>query len=307
MAIRIITAALILLTISNQAVCQGANISEQADSAKKPHKRPWVVGGYSALLPGAGQIYNKHYLKVPLIWTGIVLGGYTYSKQHKLYKQYSRAYILKSQYLSDTLNHTDPFPQYSNSYLKRWRDRHYMFQVAGLVTLGTSYMVNIVEAFASAQPYHNPRSATLMSTLLPGSGQIYNKKYWKVPLIYGGFGTLIYFAQLNHKYFLKYKELYNKKIASQANQGAGDPLPLISAEAILNEREYWRRNRDLNYIGIGLLYVLNVIDANVDAHLAEYDISDDLSMHITPTIMPYATNHNNTPKSYYGVTMAITF
>ena len=101
--------------------------------------------------------------------------------------------------------------------------------------------------------------------------------------------------------------MYEQKIASLNNPEVEDPEPLASPEAILREREYWRRNRDLNYIGIGLLYVLNVIDANVDAHLAEFDISDDLSMNISPTIAPYNTTNTIRVTGYYGATVSIRF
>ncbi|PLX22106.1 MAG: hypothetical protein C0599_07000 [Salinivirgaceae bacterium] len=125
---------------------------------------------------------------------------------------------------------------------------------------------------------HSPKTATLLSTFIPGAGQIYNRKYWKVPLIYGGGATFIYFIGVNNGYYKKYTRLYEQKL-----DGTIDELYVnISEESLRRERENWRRNRDLNYIGLGVLYFLQIIDANVDAHLFEYDISDDLTFRYQP-------------------------
>ncbi len=124
------------------------------------------------------------------------------------------------------------------------------------------------------------RKATLLSAIIPGAGQIYNRKYWKAPLIYGGAAAFIYFVNLNNTYYQKYRDLYEQKV-----DGTADPIwDQVNKESIRREREYWRRNRDLNYIGLGVLYFLQVIDANVDAHLYEYDISDDLTFRYEPIL-----------------------
>ncbi len=306
---RIAIVILAFILSANKAFSLSNTISEQPNTGKVSPKRPLIATGLSVVLPGAGQIYNKQYWKPPLFWASMAGGAYLYHSQHKLYKSFSNAYDLKSNYLKNPTLSSDPYPQHSIEYLETWRNRHKLLRNVGLFTLGAGYMVNVVDAYASAQTHHNPRAATFMSALLPGSGQIYNRKYWKLPIIYGGFGALIYFSQVNHKYFLKYRDMYEQKIASQNNAEIPDPEPLASPEAILREREYWRRNRDLNYIGIGLLYVLNVIDANVDAHLAEFDVSDDLSMKISPTIAPYSITNTSTSKAtgYYGATVSIRF
>lgn len=139
---------------------------------------------------------------------------------------------------------------------------------------------------------HSPKKAALYSTLVPGLGQIYNKKYWKTPIIYAGLGTLFYFAVFNNKYYNKYKDAL---IAHNDTIKSNDYLwtsivksDLSSAEAELQYyRDYYRRYRDLSYIGLVGLYVLNIIDATVDAHFYTYDISNNLSLKIEPTF------HNN--------------
>jgi hypothetical protein len=125
---------------------------------------------------------------------------------------------------------------------------------------------------------HSPTVATLLSTFVPGAGQLYNRKYWKVPVIYGAGATLIYFVGVNNKLYKKYSRLYEQKL----DETIDDLYVNIDEESLRRERENWRRNRDLNYIGLGVLYFLQVIDANVDAHLFQYDISDDLTFRYYP-------------------------
>ena len=131
---------------------------------------------------------------------------------------------------------------------------------------------------------HSPKVASWLSTIVPGAGQVYNKKYWKVPVIYGGFATFAYFIRFNNRLYIKYRNLYQQKVAFDEGEGEIDPMYENVDKAIFrDQREYWRRNRDLNYIGLGALYLLQIIDANVDAHLYKYDISDDLTLRYEAT------------------------
>ena len=154
----------------------------------------------------------------------------------------------------------------------------------------------------------NPKVATLLSTFIPGAGQIYDEKYWKFPVIYGGFAAFLYFGNLNDNEYKKYRKAYEEKIDYQRNPEKGDPYPGIAAEAIQRERERWRRNRDLNYIGIGVLYILNIIDANVYAHLFDWDISEDLTLNICPEIENFGKTPLIIPQSkYIGVGLTVKF
>jgi len=132
-----------------------------------------------------------------------------------------------------------------------------------------------------------------MSALLPGLGQAYNKKYWKLPIIYGGFAGLGYSIDFANKKYKDFKEAYILRV-----DGDPDKYPQVSEDGLLQLKEYYRRNRDLSYILTAGLYILNIIDANVDAHFFDYDISKDLSLNITPHI------YNNTAFSG-GVTASL--
>lgn len=126
---------------------------------------------------------------------------------------------------------------------------------------------------------HSPRKATMLSAILPGAGQYYNKKYWKIPVIYAGFGVLGYSVEFNQTNYRNFKD---ELIRRQQGAGALDPDLERYSNANLDElQSFYRRNRDLSYIGIALFYLVNIIDATVDAHLFEFDMSDDLSMRWT--------------------------
>lgn len=138
----------------------------------------------------------------------------------------------------------------------------------------------------SQSPY-NPNKAALYSAVLPGAGQVYVKKYWKVPVIYAvgiGTGTVVYLNHKQYKYAQKELDYRNK------NNGAfqNSELKNVSSDALRSYAEERRRYRDLFAILSIVVYSGNIIDAYVDAHLASYDISDDLSFRIKPNIQNYA-------------------
>jgi hypothetical protein len=129
---------------------------------------------------------------------------------------------------------------------------------------------------------HNPRMAVLFSALVPGMGQVYNQKYWKVPIIYGAGGAFAYFVGFNQ---LKYKK-FRDAVAS----GTQDEVVLIDGRYIPSEnlergRDYYRRYRDISVLGLGAIYLLNIIDAMIDANFFYYDVSDDLSMQLQPVMI----------------------
>lgn len=129
---------------------------------------------------------------------------------------------------------------------------------------------------------HSPLRASLYSTVIPGLGQIYNKKYWKLPIIWGGIGTAIYFAQYNRTDYRFFKQGYvNRELGLPE-----DPeLAQYSTTGIKTAMETARQNMEWCYIGALAVYLLNIVDASVDAHLFTFDVSDDLSLKITPTVV----------------------
>lgn len=126
----------------------------------------------------------------------------------------------------------------------------------------------------------DPRRASLLSAAFPGAGQLYNRKYWKLPLVYGAAFTLGYYIHLNHSQYVLTRDAYLQVKAGQPDYYKG----LYSAEQLVRLREYWRRNRDLLIIVSAFTYLLNIADAAVDAHFSTFDVSDDLSLRASPYV-----------------------
>jgi hypothetical protein len=129
---------------------------------------------------------------------------------------------------------------------------------------------------------HSPKRAAVLSAVLPGAGQFYNKKYWKIGVIAAGTGGLIYSYQFNQRYFRLYK---NELIIREQKSGTPDPeLERYTNDNLSELQSFYRRNRDLTVIGFALLYTLNILDATVDAHLFDFDMNESLSMSVRPTM-----------------------
>lgn len=164
---------------------------------------------------------------------------------------------------------------------------------------------------------HSPKRATIYEALVPGLGHIYNKKIWHLPIVYAAFGTTIYLIVDNTKKYEKYKNAYAdftsyRKFLMQEPQF---PLPITEPKsqrfrkildidyseldserlgnferAFKNNKDAFRRYRDLSYISLVGVYILNVIWATVDAHFFYYDVSEDLSLHLQPKLFVMEDN-----------------
>jgi hypothetical protein len=133
---------------------------------------------------------------------------------------------------------------------------------------------------------HSPTKATLLSACVPGLGQAYNKKYWKIPVIYAGFGIMTYFIVTNTDLYISYKCAYIESSYGNMNGSYSDLVQKYSTQDLLSAREYYRRNLEISILITTLWYALNILDATVDAHLYTFNISDNLSMKIGPAAIP---------------------
>ncbi len=133
---------------------------------------------------------------------------------------------------------------------------------------------------------HSPTKAAIFSAVIPGAGQIYNKKYWKVPIIYGLMGTATYFMVVNRELLKDYKEDLNYA-TDTSSLTVPINFPNTSTENLAANRDFRKQNRDYAIIAMGLVYALNIIDATVDAHLFEFNVNQKLSGKIEPQINPY--------------------
>lgn len=158
---------------------------------------------------------------------------------------------------------------------------------------------------------HDPRKATILSAVLPGAGQIYNGKWWKAPIVYGGLAVSVYAIIENSARYNTYKEAIVLRTDDDPN--TVDDFDPDSPNTPINERytvdnlktllDYYQRNRDLSYVAVVAVYLLQIIDANVDGHLYNFDVSDDLSMRLEPSLF----NFQPMTPSYPGVKVKFSF
>ncbi|MBO7055215.1 MAG: hypothetical protein J6W37_07510 [Bacteroidales bacterium] len=148
------------------------------------------------------------------------------------------------------------------------------------------------ETADSIEKKHSPKTAAILSTILPGAGQIYNNSWWKVPIVYAGFAGIGYGLYFYQDYYKSFKTAYNNYRNPYLEQGLNPPADTIltvrgetgySPVNVQQGRDFYRKYRDLCIIGLGVWYLANILDAYTEAHLFEFDVSDDLSVQWQPT------------------------
>lgn len=222
----------------------------------------------SMLLPGTAQIYNRQAWKLPIIYGGIggFIGGAVASNI-----SYQRTGDVSKKNL-----------------------RNYMIAGAALTYWG-SVMDGVISYKSRVKPL--PARASLYSALLPGLGQAYNGDYWKIPIFYTGFLVSGYCWSFNQTQYKRYKTMYIDSVN-------GTYTGSLSGDNIKWYRDQYRRLRDYSIIATALIYVLNIVDANVFAHFRNFDISDDISFNVEPGIIePIQTRYNQNP--YYTQSLGL--
>lgn len=241
-------------------------------------KMSWMFGG-SLILPGTAQIYNGDYWKLPLIYGGIggMIGGGFY--QQSLYKRTG---------------------------VQQHKANSTILFIGAAAFYYASIMDGIVCFDSNLDP--DPTRATLYSALLPGLGQMYNGDYWHIPIWYTGLAVAGYAWNYNAKQYKRYRDLYYEA-REQGNSYNGS----TSISNLEHYRDTYRRMRDYSVLATVAVYLLQVIDANVFATMADFDMSDDISMEVGPAIITpisapnYQQNLAINPQNSFGVQLTLTF
>jgi hypothetical protein len=143
-----------------------------------------------------------------------------------------------------------------------------------------------------------PSKAAFYSAVLPGLGQAYNKKYWKIPIVYGGLAAGLYFYSDNNDKYHDYRNAYKRRLEGYKD----DPYyGIYSDQTLINAQRQFRRNRDISLLVTVGVYVLNIIDANVDAHLLQFNVNNNLTLR--PDVYPNEINY----KQNVGLTLNYNF
>ena len=163
----------------------------------------------------------------------------------------------------------------------------------------------------------DPKRALWLALVFPGGGQIYNRKYWKLPLIYGGFMGCLYAMNWNNNMYKDYSQAYLDISDKDPGTASYNKYLHLGAKIDGNEERYkqifksrkdkYRRWRDLSFFVMVGVYALSVIDAYVDAELSEFDISKDLSLKVEPTIMNNSSSNNPFYSGALGLNCSLNF
>ncbi len=157
----------------------------------------------------------------------------------------------------------------------------------------------------------DPQKSLWYAFIFPGLGQIYNRSYWKLPIVYGGAIGLVYGITWNNRYYQEYSRAYRDAMGSNPTGRSydnllppgTDPTSDYAKNLLKNQHNTYRRYRDLCIVGAVAFYALTIVEAYVDAQLADFDISPDLSMHVRPTV--FLTENSQNPN--FGVGVGIKF
>lgn len=167
---------------------------------------------------------------------------------------------------------------------------HFASGQSDSITVGTS---SLSDSLKSKEHIIIPRRATYKSLIFPGLGQIYNRQYWKLPLVYGGFGTIFGIIHYNNVRYKKYRSYYYILVPHPEDPTYVPPsttsVPYedgtirdLDVNQLKRINDGYRRNRDLSIISLALVWGLNIIDANVSAHLKTFDVNDQISLEWKP-------------------------
>ena len=143
-----------------------------------------------------------------------------------------------------------------------------------------------------------PAKAAFYSAILPGLGQAYNKKYWKIPLVYGALGTSIYFYVDNNKKYHTYRDEYKRRLEGYERS---EEFNRLDNNRLIAAQKFYQRNRDLSALVTLAFYALNILDANVDAALIQFNVDENLS--VRPVLYP----NDVTLKTNVGLTFNYNF
>ena len=240
----------------------------------------------STVFIGGQQIYQKQYWKLPIIYGGIGAGaglGFYYRKQYRTsLDAYNAALELD--------------PETTVTVDKRARTASTIaFAAAGAVYWG-GLMDGVINFDRGTYPLAG--RATLYSLLCPGLGQAYNKEYWKIPLYWTALVTSYHFWDHNRTNFKRFRSIYLEAVDTEVKYTGP-----ISSSTASYYRDYYRRMRDYSVLAMAAFYLIQVIDANIFAYMQDFEVSDDLSLHVSPTVI----NTDMQFASSYGLGMSVGF
>ena len=184
------------------------------------------------------------------------------------------------------------------------------------IVMNDTVKIKVKRDWATWKP--NPQKALWLALVLPGAGQIYNRKYWKLPIIYGGFVGCFYAMTWNNMMYKDYSQAYMDLMDKDPTTDSYNKFLHLGVkiddsnkdrwiEVFKNRKDKYRRWRDLSFFVMIGVYAISVIDAYVDAELSQFDISKDLSLRVTPAVINNHSTSNPLESSSFGVNCSLNF
>lgn len=173
------------------------------------------------------------------------------------------------------------------------------------VSVKTNTLIAPGESEPDYEPYNAlaPARAAFYSAVLPGLGQAYNDKYWKIPIVYTALAVGVYFYVNNDDQYNRYRDAYKSRLAGRTDDEFSDEdgRPLLSTPRLIDAQRFYQRNKEISLLVLVGMYALNIIDANVDAHLRQFNVSEDLSL------KPSLDYNRFSNQTGYGLTLNFKF
>ena len=290
--LRILCTAVLLLGLSSRADAQfkkdaftqdygeSQQEGEQTDStglisfkeffrgiSHKDKARIGTLAVGSTVCIGGMQIYNRDYWKLPILYGGIAAGAG------------SGAYFLS----------------------KGNRGAATACFAGAALVYYASFMDGTIN-YHREDTKHSPGRATMYSVLCPGLGQVYNGEAWKVPIYWGCLLGAGHFLSVNHRNYIRFKRIHN-----EASSDDGTYTESISESTALYYRNVYRRYRDYSIVAFAGFYLLQAIDANVFAFMTDFEVSDDISMSVSPSVISPDCQYALNPAPAYGMSIGFRF
>lgn len=269
------------------------------------------MSAISLAVPGFSQLYNRQYWKIPVLYATV--GGFSYLtiNANKTYQRSKRQYdfllteyyAMPSNTTADRLAKTQFYQENINSVQSRMNryNRQRTLYFAGAAFTYFYFLADGVMNYP--HPTSRVKRATTLAFMFPGAGQVYNQSYWKVPIVVGAFATMGYLVDWNNRAYQRYRTAYN------APQGADEFGGRFDKSQLQRYRDKFRRDRDLCIILTGAAYILSVVEAHVDAHLKDFDVSDELALRVEPTMLDMSgyLSAQNAGYPGFGLAMKLNF
>ncbi|MDY0216742.1 MAG: DUF5683 domain-containing protein [Bacteroidales bacterium] len=175
------------------------------------------------------------------------------------------------------------------------------------VSFAKAQTLTLPDSIPTKIALHSPKKAAIYSAVLPGLGQVYNQKYWKIPIVYAGLGGSAYFFYANNKEYQVFRKELQARFLNET-ENLNPKFANYSESNLVSLKNYYQRNRELSILVAVVVYALNILDASVDAHLFSFDVSDDLSFSIQPFTSPQMNPFSDYKTAYTsGISLHLKF